>query len=317
MNVKKKKVSKVFTVEECIKIRHLCLSFIRYLKDVKKYASHTLKAYEKDLEQYFFQKKDIDFEINFKKKPTLSIDEKKLKSILLKNLSLWTPLSRSSKNRKIATLKSFFKWLYKNKYVSENFGLELKSPKVEHKIPDFLSVDEVLFLIEHLQKETKKDKKYLEDLALVALLYGGGLRVSEACDLKWESLFLDRATIKVLGKGGKERFVAVPDVTISILRKLKKRDTSSQFVFKKLSSRKAYKMVKEAGMRAGLLNPLKPHSLRHSFATHLLSGGSDLRTLQELLGHKSLTATQKYTHLSLEKLSETLSKCHPLEIKEN
>lgn len=145
--------------------------------------------------------------------------------------------------------------------------------------------------------------------ALILLLYGGGLRVSEACALQWKDLVEGARSLRIRGKGGRERVVAVPERTWEALTALKREGAT---VFNGLGERKAYEWVRQAGARAGLLKPLHPHALRHSYATHLLTSGADLRVLQELLGHRSLAATQKYTHLSLDHLARSLEKHHPL-----
>ncbi len=136
--------------------------------------------------------------------------------------------------------------------------------------------------------------------------------MSEACSLRWTDIRMKERVLKVLGKGGKERLVAVPGKVTRALRPLA--GSGDEFVFgaAALDARRAYDWVRDAGRRAGLLKPLHPHALRHSFATHLLASGANLRALQELLGHASLQATQKYTHVSIDQLARTLERHHPL-----
>ncbi len=135
--------------------------------------------------------------------------------------------------------------------------------------------------------------------------------MSEACQLKWTNVDLEKKILRILGKGQKERLVALPDLTIT---ELKRTNQSEIYVWgsKELNQRTAYSMIRTLGAKANLLRPLHPHALRHSFATHLLSSGANLRTLQELLGHQSLSATEKYTHLSVDQLARTMEKSHPL-----
>jgi integrase/recombinase XerC/integrase/recombinase XerD len=169
---------------------------------------------------------------------------------------------------------------------------------------NFLSVDEALSLLKVLHDPMTR--------ALVLLLYGAGLRVSEACLLKRKNLVESGRALRILGKGGHERLVALPE---SAWRALMALPSQGEYVLsgdKPLHPRAAYELVRQAGLEAGLLRPLHPHALRHSFATHMLSSGADLRVLQELLGHRSLAATQKYTHLSIDQLARTLEKHHPL-----
>ncbi|MEK6555665.1 MAG: tyrosine-type recombinase/integrase [Bdellovibrionota bacterium] len=232
----------------------------------------------------------------------------------------WGGLSPASRNRKYATLKSFFRWAREEGYLEENFGELLISPKVPQKIPHFISVDEVMSLLKSL--DSRKSKTKIRDRALLLLLYGGGLRVSEACNLKWEQVDLKQRSLTISGKGGKSRKVVLVDIAAQALQKMqfdqgrhqKQSDNHTRYIFgeKPLDTRSAYEIVRQAGAYAGLLKPLHPHALRHSYATHLLSSGTDLRILQELLGHESLTATQKYLHLSLDKLARTMENNHPL-----
>ncbi len=225
----------------------------------------------------------------------------------------WAELKASSRNRKHATLKSFFKWAAAEGHFSTDLGANIVSPKVPHRLPHFVSVDEVISLLKVLKGSG--DSTITRDRTLLLLLYGGGLRVSEACGLKWSDVDLRTGTLTVLGKGGKERKVALVRMAAESLSLLKKEQrVSSIFIFgsKPLDTRTAYEIVRSLGQRAGLLKPLRPHALRHSFATHMLNSGTDLRILQELLGHESLTATQKYIHLSLDNLAQTMEGAHPL-----
>ncbi|MGE0762473.1 MAG: tyrosine-type recombinase/integrase [Bdellovibrionales bacterium] len=220
----------------------------------------------------------------------------------------WRWLATASRNRKLACLKSFFKWLYQERWLEKDMAAQVIMPKVPTRLPHFIAVDEALNVIRTLEAQGPPAR---ERLALILLLYGGGLRVSEACTLAWKNIDPKARTIKVLGKGSKERLVALPDLCWPTLSGLERRGA---YVFgeRPLSPRKAYQMVREAGALCGLIKPLHPHALRHSYATHLLADGADLRVLQELLGHSSLTATQKYTHLSVDHLARSLEQHHPL-----
>jgi site-specific recombinase XerD len=224
----------------------------------------------------------------------------------------WAKLEPASRNRKSSTLKSFFKWAAAEGHFDMNFGAQIISPKVPHRLPHFVSVDEVISLLKHLKDSS--DSNVIRDRALLLLLYGGGLRVSEACGLSWRNVDLRSATLTVLGKGQKERKVALVRVAAKALAELKKKSSGSPYIFgeKPLNPRTAYEIVRQRGRKAGLVTPLHPHALRHSYATHLLTSGTDLRILQELLGHESLTATQKYLHLSIDSLAQTMEGAHPL-----
>ncbi|MGE0527596.1 MAG: tyrosine-type recombinase/integrase, partial [Bdellovibrionales bacterium] len=191
--------------------------------------------------------------------------------------------------------------------LKEDVSLRLVSPKVPQKLPHFISVDEALSLVRSLEEQREPLTR-----ALVLLLYGGGLRISEACRLRWQDIVEPARTLRVLGKGERERVISLPEVSWHALVELPRKGSYVLGGESPLSTRKAYQIVRQAGARAGLLKPLNPHALRHSFATHLLTSGADLRVLQELLGHRSLAATQKYTHLSLDHLARSLEKHHPL-----
>lgn len=295
----------------------LALKYLKYLSDVKTASPHTIKSYATDLDQFF--------ESLNKRKNLYTPEVKLMDGVTPRNLDQWdeadilqsatdvqhswADLKPASRNRKVATLKSFFGWLFDNRLVDQDLSLQLVSPKVPQKIPHFLSVDEVWALFKTLNEERDEDRQIL---TLVGLLYGGGLRVSEACGAKWSNCDLKGGTLKILGKGGTERVVALPQAVAKNLQGLGRRGPYILGGEKPLHTQTAYLWVRGLGARAGLLKPLHPHALRHSFATHLLNGGSDLRVLQELLGHKSLAATQKYTHLSMESLTRTLESHHPL-----
>ncbi|MGZ3691849.1 MAG: tyrosine-type recombinase/integrase [Pseudobdellovibrio sp.] len=237
-------------------------------------------------------------------------------------LSRWGHLSLSSRNRKIATLKSFFGWLYDERLLDHDYSNQLICPKIPKKIPHFISVDEVIAILKGLNsnlKSPESDKtqaQHLQQKTLFLLLYGCGLRISEACNLKWKDVNLSEQKILVLGKGHKERYSVIPSFSISHLRQLEisAKANKNIFVFgdKALNPRAGYELIRNLGRQTGLINSLNPHALRHSYATHLLASGTNLRTLQSLLGHESLQATEKYTHLSVDHLARLVEQTHPL-----
>lgn len=267
-------------------------NYLKYIENIKSASPHTLRAYQKDLEQAF-----TDYEGQ----------ESGLLDQARQSLNKWGKLGAATKNRKIATLKSFFNYLYEHQLTPTPLAGQIRSPKVPKKIPHFISVDEALALLKSFRPGQEHQR------LLFLLLYGIGLRVSEACSLQWKNIHLGQKTLKVRGKGQKERILAMPSILVEELQTMKV-EKIGDFVFgeKPLPSRKAYTWMQQAGAQAGLLKPLHPHALRHSFATHILSSGANLRTLQELLGHESLTATQKYTHLGVDQLARTMSQHHPL-----
>lgn len=222
----------------------------------------------------------------------------------------WSRLSLASRNRKAATLKSFFGWAFDNQLLEKDLATQITCPKVPRKLPHFLSVDEILSVLKTFKRA---DADELREEVLFLLLYGGGLRVSEACGLKWSDIQLTQRVLRVRGKGNKERVVVLPRLCQQALESLKK-ITDGDYVFGEvpLPTRRAYNIIHQRGIQADLIQSLHPHALRHSFATHLLSSGANLRTLQEMLGHESLQATEKYTHLGMDQLARTMETMHPL-----
>lgn len=285
-----------------ISVPQLIADFLHHLSFQKSCSPLTLKAYKKDLEQAYIE-------------PIINTSE--LLQISRKAQSQWSGLSQSSRNRKTATLKSFLGWLYETKKIDKPLGDLLIGPKVPKKIPDFISVDEVLSVISYFENkkttEAKAQMQNLKELSLFLLLYGAGLRISEACGLKWTDINLQNRSLRIKGKGDKERLVILPKFCANKVAECKKQN-SNVYVFgdTPLNTRTGYEWIRQIGKKCNLLHSLHPHSLRHSFATHMLASGANLRTLQKLLGHESLQATEKYTHLNVDQLARTLENKHPL-----
>lgn len=298
-------------------VQLLISKYLKYQENVESSSTQTLRAYASDLRQAFLRKNDNVFELDVKISTYAGLWE-----IARPALSRWGNLSLASRNRKIATLKSFFNWLFNEELTEKNYAEQLVCPKVPKKIPHFLSLDEVLSVLHFFSEQQKNIKisSYKNDLELLRvktlflLLYGGGLRVSEACQIKWKNIGWDERRILIFGKGNKERYCVFPAYTMTNLKKLQAFNSRTDFVFgeSELNSRTAYEMIRSLGKKVGLMNPLHPHALRHSFATHLLASGANLRTLQSLLGHDSLQATEKYTHLNVDQLARLIEQTHPL-----
>lgn len=287
--------------------------YLKYLEITKTASEHTSKSYANDLGQ-FLSLAGVQKILYIPGNPQCFFQnslycqqsfEEALPSLITHSQDNWRHLKPSSRQRKGAVIKGFLQWLFKEGFISTDYSHAIRLPKVPERLPHFISADEAIVLLRKVSEESTD----LSTRTLILLLYGGGLRVSEACQIKKGDMLVHQKTIRIMGKGGKERLVVLPEL---FWKKLPK--TNGDFLFgeKALSPRKAYEMVKIAGVKAGLMKPLHPHALRHSFATHLLSSGADLRVLQELLGHSSLTSTQKYTHLNIHQLSQTVEKHHPL-----
>lgn len=265
---------------------------------------HTLRAYTRELKAF----EQCLSEVTLKKfRIVTGQSEADLLAGARRLQTASQSLSLRSRQRRVACLRSFFAYLFENGWCERNLGLQLMSPKIPKDLPHYLSVDEAFNVLNLLDEEKDRER----DLLLFLLLYGAGLRISEACAIRWTDIQLGERAIRVLGKGNKERLVVAPPRVFDAIKSWPKK---GEFLWgeRALPTRQAYEMIRQAGRRAGLLQPIHPHMLRHSFATHLLSSGASLRHIQNLLGHTSLAATEKYTHLTVDDLARTLEKAHPL-----
>ncbi len=244
-------------------------------------------------------------------------------------------LAPTSLRRRAASLRGLYRFAYGDGLIARDIAAQLDLPRQPRLLPETLTVAEVEGLLEaaggdprHPRRPTASDGLALRDRALVELLYAAGLRVSEALGLDVEHLMLDAGLVRVIGKGDRERVVPVGEVAISWLARYLAwprpawlaaggaGDGPGSPVFVtarggRLARARAWAVVKAAAGRAGLGDRVSPHTLRHSFATHLLEGGADLRVVQELLGHATISTTQLYTHVTGERIREVYSRAHP------
>ncbi len=278
--------------------------FLKYMELIQSASPLTLKSYRVDLTQAFVPT------LNKKSKFDEELSEEQLLFTARKALNGWGGLSPATRNRKAASIKSFFRFLFQEKLIKRPLGDLIHAPKVPKKMPHFISVDEALAVLKQSQGPSR---------LLFLLLYGGGLRISEACHLKWSQVDFYQKNLRVQGKGQKERVVPLPSIVLGELETESRKNIHSERSGKSyiwgespLNARKGYEMIRRLGAKSSLLSSLHPHALRHSFATHLLSSGANLRALQEILGHSNLAATEKYTHLSVDQLARTMEKAHPL-----
>ncbi len=282
--------------------------FLSYLQNEKRVSWHTLRAYETDLSQL----KDF---LGPKK-----LEEVTLPEVRLFLASLAHNLSRTSLARKVASLRAFFKFLKKKGALRDERLLYLKSPKLPRKLPRVLTVDESFALLE---APTGEDFLSSRDRAILELLYGAGLRVSELASLKLSQVNLDLQVVRVHGKGGKERLSPFGRKAKEALLAyfsareefLRRKRISSDYLFLNirggaLTTRSIHRLLKKYALKLGLPG-VSPHTLRHSFATHLLEAGADLRAIQEMLGHARLSTTQRYTHLDFSRLASIYDEAHP------
>jgi len=225
--------------------------------------------------------------------------------------------SKSSISRKLTSIRTFLEFLIREGRIQKNAAKLVPTPKAEKKTPAFLTVDEVFVLVE---KPKDKGRLGLRDRAILELLYSSGLRVSELTEIHLNDLNLNSSLVKVLGKGGIERIVPLGSKAVEAIKNyLEKRNDlkpNVDYLFLnfrggKLSERSVARIVKKYAISSGIPKNVSPHVLRHTFATHLLGDGADLRAIQEMLGHKNLSTTQRYTHASIEKIMEVYDKTHP------
>lgn len=295
--------------------------YLQALKTQKGYSEHTVRSYRSDLEQFLkFLKERKGGEGNGEGAPPFdSIDFLLIREYFGR---LFGAAKRTTMARKVSAVKSFFSFLEKRGLITDNAAADMTAPRQEKSIPTYLPVDEMFRLLERPDQGRPLG---LRDLAILEVLYSCGLRVSELVGLDIKSIDFDQRLVKVLGKGKKERIVPVGKEAVNAVRhylegtaSLRKKAAPGQAapLFMnarggRLSARSVANIVKKYGKEGKLMLDISPHALRHTFATHLLDGGADLRSVQELLGHASLSTTQKYTHVSLDKLMEVYDKAHP------
>ncbi len=232
-------------------------------------------------------------------------------------------LAARSRARMLSSIKGFHRHLLEREWTDENPTERIDAPKIGKPLPELLSREDIEALMEVADRSTPLGRR---DAAMVALLYASGLRVSELCALTLDRVDLDAGILRVLGKGHKERLVPLGQVASEELEgylkefreRLVKKPTETVFLSrsgKALSRQAVWQMLKQQALKAGLGAHVSPHVLRHSFASHLLAGGADLRSVQALLGHEDISTTEIYTHLDLERIDRDFRRSHPRETK--
>ncbi len=277
--------------------------FLRYLEIERNASPHTILNYRLDLEEFRDFLKDVDVA-----KVDYLLVRKYLAHMKERKLTARTV------GRKLSSLRSFFKFLIKDGYLKANPTDAITSPKQEKTLPKFLTEEDAVRLVEAPPTDTLKG---LRDRAILETLYSTGMRISELVSLIEDRIDFIGGTMKVLGKGKKERLVPCGERALRAIRNyLKRRDVRTNVIFlnknkKPLGARGIRKMMDKYILLISLKEHISPHTLRHSFATHLLNRGADLRSVQELLGHSNLSTTQIYTHLTTDKLKSVYEKAHP------
>ena len=301
--------------------------FLRYLTNERQASAHTIDSYQRDILQ--FAEMILGGSQNWQ-----SIDTDQARQFVIKLQE--RQLARNSVLRKISSMRSFFRFMLREEIVNKNPFVGLASIKKEQSLPKFMTVNEIdrlsaipkAYWDQAIIDKTTKDADSAHfasarDTALIEIIYSGGLRISEAIGLNLEDCDLISDIMKVRGKGKKERIAAIGKpartalrhyLRIRSLRTGNERPNAPLFVNRfgtRLTPRSFQRNLKKYLIFAGLPPDLTPHKLRHSFATHLLDAGADLRAVQEMLGHKNLSTTQIYTHVSVTKMKDSYKKAHP------
>lgn len=287
--------------------------YIHFLRVERQLSPNTLSSYERDLKEYLtFLDKNIEL-------VGLSTIER---HHILKHLQQLKDEGRSSRTiaRHISSIRSFHQFLIREKKMDHDPTIHLEQPKIEQKLPRVLSIQEVDLLI--AATDSRKPQG-VRDRAMLELLYASGMRISECIQLNADDLHLTMGFVRCYGKGGKERIIplgqaairACEDYMQNVRPKLQaKSQTDALFLNlrgKRMTRQGFWKLLKEYAIKGGIRNEITPHILRHSFATHLIENGADLRAVQEMLGHADISTTQIYTHVSKSRLKEVYTKFHP------
>lgn len=289
-------------------------SFKSYLRLERSLSGNTIEAYIHDVDMLiqFFNSSSSKRDLS-----DVSPDDLKEFLVWINELGMLPP----TQARVLSGLKAFFKFLLLDNHIKVDPSALIESPKTSRKLPDTLSIIEINKLIEAIDLSKAEG---MRNKAMLELLYGCGLRVSELTNLKISNLFLDIDFIKILGKGDKERLVPIGSEAIKFLRifieeirvHIAVKPGKEDFVFlnmrgSPISRVMVFLIIKDLAKKAGINKSISPHTFRHSFATHLIEGGADLRAVQEMLGHESITTTEIYTHLDRDYLRDTIIQFHP------
>ncbi len=281
--------------------------FYKYLDNEKGAAHNTMRAYRSDIE---------DFVRFIEESSTEIIDHNTIRAYIVK---VYKDLKKSSLARKVSAIKVFFKFMKKKGYIDENTALIIRSPRIEKHLPKFYTIDEMFHFLDFLPKEGWLN---IRNRAIFELMYSSGMRAAEVLALDREDLHLEGMWARVMGKGGKERIVpfgqkakealqAYLELAVKIEKFNANKALFINFRGERLTYRGLLRIMKKHQIKAQLFKNLALHGIRHSFATHMLDNGADLRGIQELLGHSKLSTTQRYTHISMDKLMEIYDKSHP------
>ena len=280
--------------------------FLRYMQTERGASEHTIRSYRKDLETFFAS---VESEAK-------SVEALEIRGFVAGQIK--DGLKKSTVGRRLATIRSFYRFLHREGFVKVNPAKLVNAPKLPKLLPKFLTVDDAFSLME---KPEGIGFMPARDRAILELLYSSGLRVAELSGLNQDDVNIREGLVKIRGKGRKERIAPIGRKALDALRAyviervLLKKKEKAFFLNRsgtRLTDRGVRRIVVKYARAALIDGRIGPHTLRHTFATHLLQGGADLRVIQELLGHASLSTTQKYTHLDIQHLMDIYDKAHPL-----
>jgi integrase/recombinase XerC len=294
-----------------VELKILFTEYLSYLSHEENVSPNTVEAYSSDLKAFLFY-----LDTQGVKKVT-ELDHLHIRTYIA---TLYEKLDKRSIARKTSSIRAFLRYLNMQGYTGAQILSRIIRPKMPEKLMFALSVEEMNTFLSAIDPSTDIGKR---NLAIIELLYGAGLRVSELANLKIEDIDVNDKIIKVMGKGRKERLSPFNDEALNSLNRyfevrgnFVKEDKPSNIIFLNrsgtpLNVRSIQRLTRFISLKAGILKKTTPHTMRHSYATHLLEAGASIKTVKELLGHASIAATQKYTHLTMEKLSEMYKKTHP------
>ncbi|MCM0623688.1 site-specific tyrosine recombinase XerD [Lysinibacillus sp. OL1_EC] len=288
--------------------------YIHFIQVERQLSVNTLASYRRDLESYVHFLKEAEGMSDF------SVVER---TTILRHLEQLRAQGKTSRTvaRHISSIRSFHQFLLREKRAETDPTVHLEMPTIEQKLPNILSIQEIEAL---LTAPNKSKPQGIRDLAMLELLYGSGMRISELIALDLADIHITMGFVRVFGKGGKERIIPLGKSALSAINAYlngarsqlqgKYPKTDAFFINqrgKRLTRQGCWKLMKEHALKAGIQHELTPHTLRHSFATHLVENGADLRAVQEMLGHADISTTQIYTHISKTRLSEVYKQFHP------
>ncbi|MFJ7730269.1 site-specific tyrosine recombinase XerD [Lysinibacillus sp. NPDC097231] len=288
--------------------------YIHFIQVERQLSDNTLASYRRDLENYVNFLREVEGMSDFRKVERTTI---------LRHLEQLRMQGKTSRTvaRHISSIRSFHQFLLREKRAETDPTVHLEMPTIEQKLPNILSLEEIEAL---LAAPNRSKPQGIRDVAMLELLYGSGMRISELIALDLADIHLTMGFVRVFGKGGKERIIPLGKSALSALTTYldgarsqlqgKYPKTDAFFINqrgKRLTRQGCWKLMKEHALKAGIQHELTPHTLRHSFATHLVENGADLRAVQEMLGHADISTTQIYTHISKTRLSEVYKQFHP------